>query len=234
VKKKYTREKIVKRLFSILLFLSWIGFMAFASLFISSFLPQLPMFQVKEVVIEGNKRIEFNEIKDVIEELSGDLLKLNENEILETLVSRSGGRIKKVYLSKNFSLNGITINLKIIERIPVAKIKLGNSYMLLDREGYLFKPVEGEEKNLPEIKTYDIDLLRKHFYKLYDRIISLNIPLKSIDIKKDKIILLVGTKTVILPPPDLLPVNISARLKMIYNFPDERVDLRYDRFILVR
>lgn len=234
MKKKHLREERAKRLFSVLLFVAWISFMAFAGMFIPSLIHQLPFFKIKEIEVSGNYKVDFEAIKETIEELSVSLKGLDEKSLTEALNERFEGRVKKVYMNRNITLAGIEVKLKIIERVPVAKVKLGNSFMLIDGEGVLFPAVSERELNLPEVRTHDVEVLQNHFYRLYDSIKSVKLPIQRIDVKPDRVVLVLKNKKAILPPLELLPGNISGRLKMIYNFSQETVDLRYGRFILVR
>jgi len=234
VKKKHDTERRAQKLFSVILFIAWIGFMAFAGFFAPSFFAQLPFFKVKQIELSGNQKIAFEDIKEIVEELSTSLTTLNEENLLSELNARFDGRVKKVYMTRDIGINGTSIKLRVVERRPVAKLRFGQSYLLIDEEGVAFTPFEDEGKELVEVSTYDIDLLRTHFTKLYEGVLSLNIPLKLIKIRRDSVLLVMDSKKVILPPLELLPPNISERLKMIYNFPEEKVDLRYGRFILVR
>jgi len=61
----------------------------------------------------------------------------------------------------------------------------------LGKAGVAFTPFEDEGKELVEVSTYDIDLLRTHFTKLYEGVLSLNIPLKLIKIRRDSCCLLI-------------------------------------------
>lgn len=234
MKKKHNAKRKAQKLFSLILFTSWISFMAFAGFFAPSFLAQLPFFKVKQIELNGNEKISFEEIKSIVEELSTNLVKLNEENITDALNARFKNRVKRVYMTKSLGLDGMRIKVKVVERKPVAKLKFGQNYLLIDKEGSLFPPLEGEDKGLIEIQAYDMDLLKAHFEKLYSEVISMNLPIKHIYIRRDSIILNLVSKQIILPPLELLPDNISGRLKMIYNFQEETVDLRYGRFILVR
>ncbi len=234
MKKKHLREKRARKLFSALLFSSWISFMALAGFFIPSFLVQFPLFQVKRVEVNGNYRIPFEEIKRAVEELSTNLMKLKGSELESLLNAKFGNRIKEVRLEKRFTSQGIVLKVSVEERRPVARLSLGGSYRLVDKEGVIFKPIEDEGKDLVEIRTYDVDVLEEGFSKLYEQVLGIGLPLKRVLVKRDRIVLELRGKSVILPPIESLPDNLSERLRMIYNVPQEKVDLRYDRFILVR
>ena len=233
-KKPYSRGNRARKLFSLILFLSWISFMAFAGFFVPSFLTQLPFFQIKRVEVKGNYRIPFEEVKEAVEGLSGNLMKLKGSQLRNLLNARFENRVKRVELRRRFTREGIVLEVSIEERVPVAKLRLGGSYRLLDKEGVIFKPLGEEGKDLVEIRTYDKDALVEGFTKLYEEVISLRIPVKTILIRRDKVILELESKRIVLPPLEFFSDNISERLRMIYNFPQEKVDLRYDRFILVR
>ncbi len=232
---KHKRAPRGKRLFSALLIGSWICFMAIAGFFIPSFLLQLPIFEIRKVTVEGNGKVEFTLIKETIEELSAELFTLSEDELLSLLKVRTDDRVKEVYLSKDFGLKGVTLRVRVVEREPVARVVLGESQLLIDAEGVLFKPFRGEGvSDLPLIRTYDIDLLREYFPRFHRLVLSLGLPVREVSVKRDRVVLRMHRKVVLLPPLELLPEGISRRIKMIYNLPEEKVDLRYDRFILVR
>ena len=69
---------------------------------------------------------------------------------------------------------------------------------------------------------------------MYRKVLLSGPPVKEVGIHEDKVILYLENKEVILPPIDALPDNVSQRLKIIYNLKEEKVDLRFGRFILVR
>ena len=173
MKKKPSRGNRAGRLFSLLLFSSWIGFMAVASFFLPSFLGQLPLFQIKQVEIDGNYRIPFEYIRDVVVDLNGNLMSLRSSELEKLLNAKFENRVKKVELKKKFTSKGIVLEVRIEERVPVAKLKLGRSYRLLDKEGVIFKPIGDEGKDLVEVKAYDKGILSKSFPRLYDEVLSL-------------------------------------------------------------
>ncbi len=222
------------RIFTALLISSWFGFMALAGFFIPSFISQLSLFRVKEVVVEGIERIDVSLIRETIEELEIDPLFLDEEELLSLLSVRSQGRVKRVFISKDLGLGGISLRVRVVEREPVARVSFGGGRFLIDAEGVLFKPLEGDPTDLPLITTYDIDLLQEHFPRFYTLILSFRFPVERIYVKKDRVVVKMNGKTVTLPPLDTLPDAVSDRIKMIYNLQEEKVDLRYDRFILVR
>jgi len=208
--------------------------MGAAGFFVPSFLTRLPQLQLRKVEISGNYSVPFEEIKVAVEELSKNLLKLRESELENLLNTRFGNRIREVKLKRSFTAEGIVLKVAVEERHPVARLKLGNSYKLVDRDGVVFKPLKGEGEGLVEVTAYDLDLLKETFPTLYNEVLSLGLPLRRVLIRKSDILLELEKKRVLLPPARSLPSGISERLRMIYNIPQEEVDLRYDKFILVR
>ncbi len=231
--KKY-KKSIAQSIFSKFMLLAWLCFIAFASFHAPSFLAQTPIFKVKEVIVEGNDKIDFHSVKEVVESLGKSILTLTEKNIQESLNKKFAGRVEKVRLNRELSTQGVKVHITIKERRPVAKLKLGASTYLVDAKGIIFKPMSDEGKGLTTITTYSLSALEKNFKGLYEGILSSGLPLRKVEIHKDKIVLLLKNKEVILPPIDMLPDNISRRLKIIYNLKGEKVDLRFRRFILVR
>ncbi len=170
-------------------------------------------------------------IKSAIYSMEGPL-KLEEGKILSVLNERTGGRVKRVFVSKEFTPKGISVRIRIEEREPVAKVRIGKHFSFIDEEGVIFPAYEKRE--LPEIVAYDLDLLRRNFSKLYRAISSSGIEANLIKVLRDKTEILSGKKILILPPLDLMPDNVAERLRIVYNFREGKIDLRFDRFILVR
>ncbi len=233
MRKRYKFQKI-RKLFSLFLLVFWIGLIAFASFSAPAFLGRLPFFKVKEIIVEGNEYVSLSAVRKTVADLEENLLTLKEENFLSALNIRTEGRVKTVFINRSFGLDGISLNIKIVERKPIAKIKIGKGYLLIDAEGVLFKPMGEDLKKLPLLKVYNFDILKKHISHLANILKTSNLTVNYIDIKKDKILLRTSKRTVILPPLELLSENVSYRLKMIYNLQEKEVDLRYDRFILVR
>ncbi len=229
-----TKNKRERKILSVLLFSAWIGFMALAGFFIPSFLSNLPLFQVREVIVEGNRTVDLSTVMHALYSQQGSIMKLDENSILRILNERTGGRVKGVFLSRKITLKGVSVRIRIEERVPVAKVRVGKRYMLIDREGKTFPPYKGHPKGLVEVRTYDLKTLQLHFPRLYSMIERSRLEVSRIEIMRDKTILVSGRRVFILPPADLLPENLVDRLRMIYNFQGGEIDLRFDRFILVR
>ncbi|NPA41769.1 MAG: hypothetical protein GXO18_05775 [Aquificae bacterium] len=214
--------------------LVWLGFIAFASFYAPFFLSQTPVFKVKEVSVYGTSKIDPQAVREAVFDLSENILALREENLKEVLRSRFGDRVKKVSLKRDFSLNGTSVSVEVKEREPVAKLKTGNSYLLIDPEGVIFKPIGEEGSKLVEIVAYDLDNLSAYFPNLYRYVLSLKLPVEAVKVMRDKVVLHIKDKVVLLPPLELMSKSVSARLEMIYNFPERKVDLRYGRFILVR
>jgi hypothetical protein len=217
-----------------LLFAVWLSFMALAGFFIPSFLSDLPLFQIKEIVVEGNRTVDLDTVRSALFTAEGSVLETREDEILRVLNERTGGRIKKVHLKREFSLEGISVRVRVEERVPVAKVLLGRTYMLMDEEGKTFPPYPGHAKGLIEVTAYDFKILENHFGKLYSMIKRSGLEVDRIKVLRDRTVVVVGRRVLILPPIDLLPDNLADRLGLIYNFQEGKIDLRFGRFILVR
>ncbi len=233
MKRKPSGEERARKLFSVALFFSWISFMAVAGFFVPSFLVQLPLFQIKKIEVEGNREITLEEVRSAIRETGSNLIGLGEKELRDTLNRRFGNRIEKVFLSRSFTPEGVVLRIRLEERVPVVKVKLGRGYLLMDAKGNLFNSGKTNVEGLPELRTFDINVLRENFSDLYRKVLSVDLPIKRVVVHKDRIVLELPGKEVLLPPLQSLPDNLSVRLLMVYNFPQEKVDLRYDRFILV-
>jgi cell division septal protein FtsQ len=224
----------IRKFLSALIFPTWILIMALAGFYTPTLLMKLPFLQVRELVIEGNRTLKKEEIEKTVKSLEGNLMKLKSEDLLTALNDRSEGRVRRVFLKKDFGLKGVSLRVLIEERIPVAKMRVGNYTVVVDGEGFTFPPRGREEKGLPLIITRDPDRVVTNFGSFYRNVLSHINGVKRIYIGEDRTVLRLKNKTLILPALELIPDNISERIKMIYNLPQERVDLRYDRFILVR
>ncbi len=223
-----------RRLFSAFLFCAWLTFMALAGFFIPSFLSDLPLLQIREITVEGNRTIDMDTVRSAIYSVEGSVFKLSEDQILSVLNERTGGRVKRVFVTKNVSIRGISIRIRIQERVPVAKVRSGSTYIFIDEEGKTFPAYDLRSGNLPEVVTHDLKVLEENFPKLYRSVKGSGIRVSLIKVLKDRTILVSGRRQIILPPIDLLPDNVVDRLRMVYNFREGKIDLRFDRFILVR
>ncbi len=220
-----------RKVTSALLFTAWITFMALAGFFIPSFLSDLPFLRIKEIRVEGNTTLDLNTVKSAIYSFDG-ILRLEEEKILSVLNERTGGRVKRVFVSREFTPKGISVRIRIEERKPVAKVRLGKYFSFIDEEGVTFPAYE--KKDLPEIVAYDLEILRRNFPKLYRAIRSSGLEVDLIRVLRDRTEILSGKRVLILPPLDLMPDNVAERLRIVYNFREGKIDLRFDRFILVR
>ncbi|MDQ7082157.1 MAG: hypothetical protein Q9N34_03575 [Aquificota bacterium] len=186
------------------------------------------------MVVEGNRTLDLNTVMSALYSPQGSVMKLDEGSILRTLNQITGGRVKRVFLSKKITLKGVSVRIRIEERVPVARVKTGRGYILIDREGKTFPPYRGHPENLVDVKAYDLRTLQAHFPELYGMIEKTGLKVNRIEVMRDKTVVVSGRRVLILPPLDLLPENLVDRLGMIYNFQGGRIDLRFDRFILVR
>jgi len=224
----------VRKLLSALVFPAWITIMALAGFYTPSLILKLPFFQVSKIIVEGNVTLKEEEIIKTVMRMEPNLMKLKSDDLLFALNEKSNGRVRKVFLSKDFGLGGVALRVRVEERIPVARINTNKGVLLIDKDGYTFPPTGKEGRKLPLVITGNMDSLITGFSKLYEAVLKSNLPVKKIYVKNDRITVKLPGKVVTLPSLQLLPANISERFKMIYNLPQEIVDLRYDRFILVR
>ena len=224
----------VRKVLSALIFPAWITFMALAGFYIPTLMMKLPFFQVNGLEVEGTRVIESREVRSLIQSMEGNLLKLRSDDLLVALNSKTHGRVKAVYLSKDFGLRGVSLKIKIEERIPVAKLKVKGKTYLIDREGFLFPPLKGEKADVPSIVTRDPERVVQNFKNLYSGVFASGVKVDKVIIGNESVIVKLRNRVAILPSIELIKESASARLKMIYNFPKGKVDLRYDRFILVR
>ncbi len=224
-----------KELTSYLAVFFWVSLVAFASFFIPSFLTYLPFFKLKEIKVDGNTYIDFSLIKPVVEDLSYNILKLNEDDIEKALNDRLGNSVERVILKKSYTSEGLVLELRIKERKPVARLKTGSGYVFVDRKGEIFVPPRGFEKiKVPLVVSDSPERLKENFGRIYRYILSSAMPIKKVVLKGDRTIVEGVSKRVILPPAENISDKVFSRLNLIYNFPQENVDLRYSRFILVR
>ena len=208
--------------------------MSLAGFFVPSFLASLPFLHVREIVVEGNRKVDLNTVRSVLYERRGSLLGLREEDLLHALNERTGGRVKRVFLKRELTLKGITLRLRIEERTPVAKVRIGGTYRLIDRDGKMFPANSDELSDLPEVRTYDLKVLQRCFPRLYRSFESSGIGFRSLVVSRDKTVVYTGKLVLILPPVESIPDNLEERLKMVYNFHKGKIDLRFNRFILVR
>ncbi len=231
------KNKIVlklRRLFSQTMVVFWFILVAVAGFYTPYLLVHLPAFKIKEVVVEGNEKIKSSYIVSSVMRLSNNVLSLNGDNLKELLNKSFGGRVEAVDLKRHISFNGTRVHVRVKEREAVAKVKVGNSWLLIDRNGNLFKPLGENLELLPSIEAHSIEALKEGFEILYREVFSLELPVKKIRILEDKAVLIFPDKLVFIPPLDLLSPEVSERLKIVYNLKAEKVDLRYGRFILVR
>ncbi len=212
----------------------WIAFVIFIALFLSLFPARFPFFKIKQITVEGNETVDFKVIESVLQELTLNVERVNEENVMKYLNARTGNRIRSVKIRKKYTLEGIEVNIAIEERKPVARVSLGKSILLVDEDGEVFKPAKNENiKDLPIILTYDVSLL-KYFGKLYKELKLRNITWKLVKITADRTEVITDKYILIFPKIDEITESAYNRLNLVYNFQGKVVDLRFERFILVR
>ena len=112
-----------------------------------------PIFDITQIKVEGNLRLNANIIKSESGiNLGQNILRLNKIKIKEDLLKVS--YIDNVEIKRNWP---DTILIKVLEKEPVAKIKLLGSNILIDENGYILEIVTDDEDYkiplLTEIET---------------------------------------------------------------------------------
>ncbi len=221
------------KLLSGMVFPTWILFMAFLGFYTPSLLLKLPFLQVKEIKVEGLNKVKEEIVQKAVKELEGNLLILKDEDLQRVLEQETKGRVKRVFLSKNFGFDGAVLKVRVQERKPVARIFTKKGVMLVGEDGTLFPPVGEEGKSLPVLSFYRGEGVPPDFEGFYQKVLSACREVRKIRFEQDRTIIEAKGKTLFLPPYELIPDAITARIRMAYNLPDGVVDLRYDRFILV-
>ncbi len=232
MKKKLKGEE---RTFSLLLVALWVIFIGVTSVSLISVIDRLPPFRIKEIIVSGNERINFEDIKESVYKAQDESFAVSKEALLRELTRKYGRRVGDVKIERDMSLEGVSLKVVVEERKPVAKVRVGKKLYLIDKEGNLFEAIEGENtEDLVELKAYDLDKLLDSFGKLYRYVIDTKASIHNIVVKRDRIEIFTGHRKIILPPLDLLSQSVRRRLNVIYNYSQGKVDLRYDRFILIR
>ncbi len=216
-----------------MVFPTWILFMAFLGFYTPSLLLKLPFLQVKEIRVEGLKKVEVATVERAVRELEGNLLKLRDEDLREVLEERTHRRVKDVFLSKDFGLDGAVLRIKVLERTPVARILTRKGVMLVGEDGVLFPPKRGEGKDLPLISSHSGEKVLLSFGEFYSKVLSACREVRKVRFEEDRTVIEARGKTILLLPYELIPDSITPRIRIAYDLPEKVVDLRYDRFILV-
>ncbi len=197
---------------------------------ISFLIIKLPFLEIKEYGVIGIRQDEKQVLQNYLTALGRKIIFLPEEIIFNELNKKFGNRFKDINVDRDFTTEGIVINLTFQRRTPVAKVKVGKNIYLIDREGVIFK--DNIPSNLPIIKAKDINELRSVGRKI-SKIATL---VDNITILSDKVIVQKDKIKYILPNIKLIREKELKVLKyaLRQNFNAKVIDLRYKKFILLR
>lgn len=144
-KRKQKREKRYKILKSILkilfLFAIIIGILLF--LFVS------PVFNIKNIEVSGNKKINTDEIKSVSKiNLEENILKFSSKEIKKNI--KENAYIDTVEIKRKIPN---TVQINVTERKVKYQLEYGNAFAYIDENGYILE-ISSESSQMPIIRGY--------------------------------------------------------------------------------
>lgn len=126
--------------FSILVCLAALGFLGYRTVTASNF------FDVRLIEVRGTERASKKDIERIVSAQSG------QSGVWNADLAEIKQRIEKIPFVKSASVsqvlpNGIRVDIR--ERIPKAIVRLAGGDFLVDAEGQMLSPVEGNEEKLP-------------------------------------------------------------------------------------
>ena len=197
---------------------------------ISFLIIKLPFLEIKEYSVIGIRQDEKQVLQNYFIALGRKIVFLPDKIIFSELNKKFGNRFKDINVDRDFTTEGIVINLTFQRRTPVAKVKVGKNIYLIDREGVIFK--DNIPSNLPIIRAKDINELKSVGRKI-SKIATL---VDNITILSDKVIVQKDKIKYILPNIKLIREKELKVLKyaLRQNFNAKVIDLRYKKFILLR
>lgn len=137
--KKEKRSKRIKKILKVLAIIAiFAGIICFAML--------SPIFNVKDIIVTGNSKIEKSEIISLSEISKGE-------NIFKTLTLVAQNNIKQNAYVENVSVEKqlpSTIKITIEERVPNFILEYGNGYVYINNQGYMLE-ISNEKLNLPII-----------------------------------------------------------------------------------
>lgn len=123
-----------------------IFFFIFAGILVfGAYLLSLPIWEIKDVAVNGTKLLSAEEIKA----LAG--IPLSEN-LFFTSFSRARGNLSKITVIENFKIYRIppgTVLINIKERKPLAAVVFPNKSVIIDKEGYILNRNPKISFNIP-------------------------------------------------------------------------------------
>lgn len=140
--KKRRRRILINR--SILL-ITTIAIVLFIVLFLT------PLFNIRSVVIDGNKRISTESLNEYLADISGEnLFKVSESSVEKRLTAIS--YVKNVNIKKKYFPAAVTIVIE--EKDPCAFYETENGYSVIDKSCIVLEQREDKPEDLPELTSY--------------------------------------------------------------------------------
>ena len=206
-------------------------FLTVVAVYIVSFLvAKLPFLEVKGYFVEGIREDERRVLEDYLALLGRKVVFLPEKMIFNELNKKFGNRFRYINVDREFTKEGVLVNLSFERRSPVAIVKVNEEHYLIDKEGVIF--IDSIPSNLPIIRVKDLNELKTLGNKVF-RIATLA---DDVAILPDKVIVEKNKVKYILPNIELIG---ERELKVLeyaihQNFDANMIDLRYKNFILLR
>lgn len=132
-RKNKTRNRIIKYVILIILFIIVILVTMFS-----------PLFNIKNIVVNGNEKVTQNEIISLSQiQIAQNTFKLNKNKIKEQI--KQNAYINKVNINRKLPS---TIEIVVEERKTAYLLEYAGSYVYVDKNGYILE-ISTEKLNLP-------------------------------------------------------------------------------------
>ena len=129
---------------------------ALSSLFIYfyNFLISRPYFEIKEISVRGLKELTEKDVLASAEiKPTQNLLAINTDAVIRRVTANQW--VKNVYIGRELPNKLV---LEVQERSPLALVKQGSDFYLMDGEGFVFKKLgKGDEVDLPVLTGFDTE-----------------------------------------------------------------------------
>ena len=201
------------------------------AVYIASFLvAKLPFLEVKMYIVVGVREDERRVLEDYLALLGRKIVFLPEKMIFNELNKKFGNRFKYINVDREFTREGVLINLSFERRKPVAIVKVGEGVYLIDKEGVVF--IDSIPPNLPIIRVKDLNELKS----VGNKVLRIATLADDVAILPDKVIVQKNKTKYILPKIELIGERELKVLEYVIhqNFDANTIDLRYKNFILLR
>ena len=196
---------------------------------ISVFLLKHPFFQIREIKIDGLYREELARIEKDIHSLGRGIIFIPESSLFQLINERLSNRFESLNIYRNFSMQGITIQITLQRRKALSVVKIDGKRFLMDGKGILF--LDEHQKPKKTLSLYSEGVLKAFKEKLIDLLGQGN----SVKVYRDKVIVNVYKRKFILPPlEDVNEEKIRLMKKLLKLYPNAKIfDIRYEDFILL-